>query len=83
MTQTDSLGTTALTKLTLLVKLPDDGVQVGVLESHVTASHRHRGRVEAVQSEGAEEGVEGAGRGARGAAAARRPRAVVDNSNNR
>lgn len=34
-------------KLTLLVELPDDGVQVGVLESHVTSSHRHRGRVEA------------------------------------
>lgn len=34
-------------KLTLLVELPDDGVQVGVLESHVTASHRHRGRLKA------------------------------------
>lgn len=31
----------------MLVELPDDGVQVGVLESHVTASHRHRGRLEA------------------------------------
>lgn len=30
-------------KLTLLVEFPDDGVQVGVLESHVTTSDRHRG----------------------------------------
>lgn len=27
--------------LTLFVEFPDDGVQVGVLERNVTASHRH------------------------------------------
>lgn len=27
--------------LTLLVEFPDDGVQVGVLERNMTASHRH------------------------------------------